>query len=82
MATINAAKAKKRVVELRESLDYHSYRYHVLDDPVQQLLPTRDVAVQRHRLDDSAGDVVVESSKPNTARFSAIRSGCQGCASR
>jgi hypothetical protein len=24
--------------------------HHVLDDPVQQLLPARDVAVQRHRL--------------------------------
>ena len=25
--------AKKRLVELRESIDYHSYRYHALDDP-------------------------------------------------
>jgi len=25
--------AKKRLRELRESIDYHSYRYHVLDDP-------------------------------------------------
>src|ERR671916_101816 len=25
--------AKKRLKELRESIDYHSYRYHVLDDP-------------------------------------------------
>src|SRR5918999_2074379 len=25
--------AKKRLTELRESIDYHSYRYHVLDDP-------------------------------------------------
>jgi DNA ligase (NAD+) len=33
MPTMTAAKAKKRVRELRESLDYHSYRYHVLDDP-------------------------------------------------
>ena len=27
------AKAKVRVEELRERLNYHSYRYHVLDDP-------------------------------------------------
>src|SRR5512141_332106 len=27
------AKAKLRVEELREQLNYHSYRYHVLDDP-------------------------------------------------
>ena len=27
------ADAKKRLAELRESIDYHSYRYHVLDDP-------------------------------------------------
>src|SRR5918999_1431859 len=33
MATISAAQAKKRVKELREAIDYHSYRYHVLDDP-------------------------------------------------
>src|SRR5918999_1453827 len=33
MATMTAAKAKKRVAELREAIDYHSYRYHVLDDP-------------------------------------------------
>src|SRR5918992_1736406 len=25
--------AKKRLAELREAIDYHSYRYHVLDDP-------------------------------------------------
>src|SRR5918998_6551732 len=33
MATLTAAQAKKRVRELREAIDYHSYRYHVLDDP-------------------------------------------------
>lgn len=27
------AQAKKRALELREAIDYHSYRYHVLDDP-------------------------------------------------
>jgi DNA ligase (NAD+) len=27
------AAAKKRIRELRESIDHHSYRYHVLDDP-------------------------------------------------
>jgi DNA ligase (NAD+) len=27
------AAAKARVEELRERLNYHSYRYHVLDDP-------------------------------------------------
>jgi DNA ligase (NAD+) len=24
----------RRVEELREQIDYHGYRYHVLDDPV------------------------------------------------
>src|ERR671914_2847839 len=33
MVKTTAAAAKKRVKELRESIDYHSYRYHVLDDP-------------------------------------------------
>jgi DNA ligase (NAD+) len=33
MVTTSAAAAKQRVRELRESIDYHSYRYHVLDDP-------------------------------------------------
>jgi DNA ligase (NAD+) len=27
------AQAKKRAAELRDQIDYHSYRYHVLDDP-------------------------------------------------
>ena len=27
------AKAKLRVEELREQANFHSYRYHVLDDP-------------------------------------------------
>jgi DNA ligase (NAD+) len=27
------AQARKRIAELREQIDYHSYRYHVLDDP-------------------------------------------------
>ncbi|MGH2755558.1 MAG: NAD-dependent DNA ligase LigA, partial [Actinomycetota bacterium] len=27
------SQAKKRVAELRESIDHHAYRYHVLDDP-------------------------------------------------
>ena len=29
----NKTQAKKRAAELREAIDYHSYRYHVLDDP-------------------------------------------------
>lgn len=30
---MNKTEAKKRAAELREAIDYHSYRYHVLDDP-------------------------------------------------
>ena len=33
MVTIDRKKADKRVAELRDKIDYHSYRYHVLDDP-------------------------------------------------
>ncbi|HWL66709.1 MAG TPA: NAD-dependent DNA ligase LigA, partial [Actinomycetota bacterium] len=33
MAAPTKAKAKKRVAELRDAIDYHSYRYHALDDP-------------------------------------------------
>jgi DNA ligase (NAD+) len=33
MAKPTKAQAKKRVGELREQIDYHSYRYYVLDDP-------------------------------------------------
>jgi DNA ligase (NAD+) len=32
-ASSKAASPKKRAAELREVLDYHLYRYHVLDDP-------------------------------------------------
>jgi DNA ligase (NAD+) len=33
MARMTKAQAKKSVGNLREQIDYHSYRYHVLDDP-------------------------------------------------
>ena len=33
MAKLTKAVAAKRVKELRASIDHHSYRYHVLDDP-------------------------------------------------
>jgi DNA ligase (NAD+) len=33
MPQMTKAAAKKRLKELRESIDYHSYRYHALDDP-------------------------------------------------
>jgi DNA ligase (NAD+) len=33
MAKLTKAAATKRVKELRAAIDYHSYRYHVLDDP-------------------------------------------------
>jgi DNA ligase (NAD+) len=33
MAKMTKATASKRIKELREAIDYHSYRYHVLDDP-------------------------------------------------
>jgi len=33
MAKFSKAQAKSRAKELREAIDYHSYRYHVLDDP-------------------------------------------------
>jgi DNA ligase (NAD+) len=33
MASSKAAAPEKRAAELREVLDYHLYRYHVLDDP-------------------------------------------------
>jgi DNA ligase (NAD+) len=33
MATMTKRDASKRATELRRAIDYHSYRYHVLDDP-------------------------------------------------
>src|SRR5436309_14269601 len=33
MASSRTKSPKKRAAELREVLDYHLYRYHVLDDP-------------------------------------------------
>jgi DNA ligase (NAD+) len=33
MATMTKRAASKRATELRRAIDYHSYRYHVLDDP-------------------------------------------------
>jgi DNA ligase (NAD+) len=32
-ASVPSSKAEKRAAELRDVLDYHLYRYHVLDDP-------------------------------------------------
>ena len=31
--TDDAAQAKRRIAQLREQLNHHNYRYHVLDDP-------------------------------------------------
>jgi DNA ligase (NAD+) len=31
---MNEAQAKKRIAKLREEINYHNYRYYVLDDPV------------------------------------------------
>jgi hypothetical protein len=33
MANMPKGQAKKRAAELRDAIDYHSYRYHVLDEP-------------------------------------------------
>src|SRR5918996_4161751 len=33
MATMTKRDASKRATELRRAIDFHSYRYHVLDDP-------------------------------------------------
>lgn len=33
MPKLTKASASKRIKELREAIDHHSYRYHVLDDP-------------------------------------------------
>jgi len=30
---VSSASVRKRVEELRKLVDYHLYRYHVLDDP-------------------------------------------------
>ena len=33
MASSKTKSAQQRAAELRDALDYHLYRYHVLDDP-------------------------------------------------
>ncbi|MCD6130983.1 MAG: hypothetical protein J7J61_02600, partial [Candidatus Hydrothermae bacterium] len=34
MKKISKEEAKKRIEELREEINYHNYRYYVLDQPV------------------------------------------------
>jgi DNA ligase (NAD+) len=54
--------AGKRIAELREAIDYHSYRYHVLDDP--EIADVEYDALNREliELEDAFPDLVTPDS--------------------
>jgi len=56
------AQAKKRVAELRDTIDYHSYRYHVLDDPEVADAEYDALVGELIELEDSYPDLVTPDS--------------------
>ncbi|HEY7282100.1 MAG TPA: NAD-dependent DNA ligase LigA [Actinomycetota bacterium] len=56
------AKAKPRVEELREQLNHHSYRYHVLDDPEVSDAEYDDLMRELRGLEDEFPELIVPDS--------------------
>ena len=56
------AEAKLRVEELRERLNYHSYRYHVLDDPEVSDAEYDELMVELRALEDRFPELVTPDS--------------------
>jgi DNA ligase (NAD+) len=56
------AEAKPRVEELREQLNHHSYRYHVLDDPEVSDAEYDELIGELRRLEDEFPELIVPDS--------------------
>src|SRR5574342_696689 len=56
------ARAKLRVEELREQLNYHSYRYHVLDDPEISDAEYDDLMNELRALEETYPELVTPDS--------------------
>ena len=79
MSQPQAATPLARILELRETIEYHSHRYHVLDDP--EIADAEYDALVRERADLEAAhpELVTEDSPTQTvgaapsALFASIR---------
>src|SRR6266511_3776150 len=59
------AEAKPRVEELREQLNHHSYRYHVLDDPEVSDVEYDELMRDLRALEDEFPELIVPDSPPS-----------------
>jgi DNA ligase (NAD+) len=72
------AEAKVRVEELREQINHHSYRYHVLDDPEVSDAEYDDLVGELRRLEDAFPELITPDSPtqlvgaPPTALFAPV----------
>src|SRR5436309_14817918 len=66
--------AKRRVEELRDLIDYHNYRYHVLDDPEISDAEYDELMRELRALEEA-----FPSSSPPTARRSASAARRRSC---
>ena len=56
------AEAKVRVEELREQINHHSYRYHVLDDPEVSDAEYDELVTELRRLEDAFPELITPDS--------------------
>lgn len=59
---MNRSEAEKRIVQLRETIEEHNYRYHVLDDPVISDAEYDQLMRELERLENAFPDLVTEDS--------------------
>ncbi|MDQ4143007.1 MAG: NAD-dependent DNA ligase LigA [Actinomycetota bacterium] len=62
MVTTDREQAAKRLEELREQIDYHSYRYHVLDDPEIADVEYDSLMAELMKIEEAFPDLVTEDS--------------------
>src|SRR5205814_8268100 len=78
MASSKTASPAKRAAELREVLDYHLYRYHVLDDPEVTDAEYDALYDELARLEDAHPELVTSDSPtqrvgaPPSAKFQKV----------
>jgi DNA ligase (NAD+) len=59
---VNRSEAEKRIAQLRETIEEHNYRYHVLDDPVISDAEYDQLMRELERLEKAFPDLVTEDS--------------------
>lgn len=59
---MNKTQARKRIAELREIIEHHSYRYHVLDDPEISDAEYDELMIELTELEDAYPDLVTPDS--------------------